>query len=176
MSIDVVEYNYIVIGAMLMKFCRQCGFQLNDEDRFCPKCGKSSEIISPSNNQINLMNTPVLNNAIGVLDVPQPGVNEAILVVVCNSVYQSGKVIILNGNGKHITINNGEKTAVKVTVGNMVISYRVDRGPCLTLFAARKSDYSKALFFHSGEIILMQVNIGSEINSATFQSSLGFSI
>ena len=159
-----------------MKFCRQCGFQLNDEDRFCPKCGKSSETISPSNNQINLSNTPVQNNIIDVIDVPQPGINEAVLVVACNSVYSSGKVTILNGNGQHITIKNGEKTAVKVAAGSMVISYRVDRGPCLTLFAARKNDYSKALFFHSGEIVLMQVNIGSEINSTTFQSSLGFNI
>ena len=27
---------------LLMKYCRQCGFQLNDEDRFCPKCGKTA--------------------------------------------------------------------------------------------------------------------------------------
>lgn len=49
-----------------MAFCKQCGSQLNDDDRFCPNCGatvesESNEGVGNNNGNVN----PVQNNANG---------------------------------------------------------------------------------------------------------------
>lgn len=162
-----------------MKFCRQCGFQLNDSDKFCAKCGAPSEPInsSPVQNQSVIGQTQATPSSdFTYFEVPQPKQNEALLVITCNSVYSKGSVSVRNFNAQGITTTNGEKNIISVRPGAMTISYIIDRGPCLTLFAARAKSYSKSLFFHPGEVIVMQVSIGSEINSTSFQSSLGFQI
>lgn len=161
-----------------MKYCRQCGSQLNDEDKFCHKCGKACAEDMSAPIAAFSVNTPMIqqNNAFVIPDIPNPGPNEAELVVFCNSIYSGGNVTILNGTGNNVKIANGTKSVMKVAPGTMAIRYRVDRGPCLTLWAARKNDYSKSLVFHPGEIIIMQVNIGREINNTTFQSSMGYII
>ena len=170
------------MGGLHMKYCRECGFQLNDEDKFCPKCGKPSEAVAaapgaPAAPTVNMqMPQAQPNPAFSFPDLPHPGPNEAMLVVMCNSTNPKGNVLIKNGTGQNVVIKNGEKSAMSVAPGNMVIHYTIDRGPGLTLVAARKTDYKKMLIFHPGETIIMQVGIGREINHAVFQSSLGFVI
>lgn len=162
-----------------MKFCGKCGSQLADDDIFCTKCGKPCDTNVPANNVPGagvIQNQVPQNTPLIIAGVPQPGPGEAMLVVTCNSINPKGCVTILNGKGQNVVIPNGGQNAMKVAVGNMVIRYQVDRGPGLTMFAARKNEYSKSLFFHSGETIIMQVNIGREINNTNFQSSLGFVI
>lgn len=159
-----------------MKFCRQCGCQLNDEDKFCCKCGKACDPIPSSPDGYSSVvgqQIPQQNPAFNYPNIPQPGPNEAMLVVVCNSINPKGNVLIKNGTGRDVIVKNGESSAMKVAVGNMTIRYVVDRGPGLTLVAARKTSYTKGLIFHPGETIMMQVRIGREINQAAFQSSLG---
>ena len=49
------------------KFCKYCGSELNDETKFCPKCGAKIEEIIENNDPIKpvengLNNNPVNNN------------------------------------------------------------------------------------------------------------------
>lgn len=161
-----------------MKFCRSCGFQLNDSDKFCGKCGKPDMVpTAPVANAVfPNQQMPQQNAAFAFPDLPKPGPNEAMLIVFCYSVNPKGNVLIKNGTGQNVVIKNGEKQAMQVAPGNMALRYTIDRGPGLTLVAARKTDYSKSLIFHPGETIVMQVSIGREINHANFQSSLGLMI
>lgn len=156
-----------------MKFCRQCGCQLLDEDRFCAKCGFPCE--------------PVPGAAIPVAPSqtmpPIPGLpkaanDEALLVIYCNASNPRGSVELITGRDRsaNLKVRAGEKMPIKMPLGNVVITYLVDRGPGLTVVAARRSKYNKSLFFHPGETILMQVNVGRQVTHTICQSSQGYSI
>lgn len=161
-----------------MKFCRECGFQLNDTDKFCAKCGTPTGVspAAPAGYSQTAYQQMPQQNFASVYGVPQPGPNEALLVVTCNSVYSRGNVVIKSGSGQFYRTENGKTSAIKMPVGSVTIRYKIDRGPCLTLVAARSKEYTKTLIFHPGEIITLQVSIGSEVNQALFQSSTGLAI
>ena len=42
-----------------MKYCRNCGFQLNDEDKFCPKCGAAADDAQNMDNSSKNVQKPV---------------------------------------------------------------------------------------------------------------------
>ena len=161
-----------------MKFCRQCGFQLNDEDRFCPKCGKNSEPIPDAPVAVPAMPqpSPLVNAAYAYSDLPKPAADEALLVVVCNATNPKGNVSVYGKNIEKVMVRNHERGVVKMPVGNISIIFRADRGPGFTFVAERKTTYTKLLTFHPGEIIVMTVNIGRQMTHANYQSSLGFVI
>ena len=161
-----------------MKFCRECGSQIDDADKFCGKCGAPTGVApTPTGSpQPSYQQMPQQNSVYSTLGVPQPGPNEAILLVTCNSVNPRGCVAFRTNSGQNYRIDNNGRSAIKMPVGNMVLNYTIDRGPGLTLVAARSKKYSKMLTFHPGEVIIMQVRIGNEVNQALFQSSMGFAI
>ena len=163
---------------LLMKYCRQCGFQLNDEDRFCPKCGKNSDPITETQGAMPAMPqpSPLVNAAFAYSDLPKPNANEALLVVLCNATNPKGNVAVFSKSSEKVLVRNRERGVMRMPVGNVNINYRADRGPGLTVVASRKTTYAKLLTFHPGEIIVMTVNIGRQMTHTKYQSSLGFVI
>lgn len=162
-----------------MKFCRQCGCQLFDEDRFCASCGTPCEPVpgaacaapeaAPSNMP---QNAPLLPG------LPQAAPDEAILVIYCNASNPKGSVELFTGGRRdaNLKVRAGEQIPIKMPLGNVVITYLVDRGPGITVVAARRTKYNKSLFFHPGETILMQVNVGRQMTHTNCQSNQGYMI
>ncbi|MCR5327308.1 MAG: zinc ribbon domain-containing protein [Saccharofermentans sp.] len=107
-----------------------------------------------------------------------PPEGKALLFVTCNGTSSEPSVVILN-NGK-VTPNRFAKPGVNRQIvyhpGQIVIQYRVDRGPGFTAVSSRYSTYSKALTFHPDEIVTMEVVVGRNVTHVTFQSSQGYAI
>jgi len=185
-----------------MKFCWKCGTELNDDDRFCRKCGAESVVpnsaanaqpaapVAPAAPVVNVVPaSPMASMQQQYLDgpfqsatsftVPQkPPEGKALLFVTCNGTSSNPSVVIMDNN--KITPNRFAKPGLNRQLiyhpGSIVIKYRVDRGPGLTFVSARYTTYSKALIFHPGEIITMQVEVGRNVTHIVFQSSQGYAI
>lgn len=189
-----------------MKFCWKCGTQLNDDDRFCRKCGAESVVpngASAAQSAAPVAQAPVSQAPIvsvvppssmatmqqQYLDgpfqsatsftVPQrPPQGKALLFVTCNGSSSNPSVVILDNN--KVVPNRFAKPGLNRQLiyhpGSILIKYRVDRGPGLTFVSARYTTYSKSLIFHPDEIITMQVDVGRNVTHIVFQSSQGYAI
>lgn len=145
-----------------------------------PKGEKSTEAVqakpavNPPAGSIQKLQQPDI--ALVYPDLPKPGPDEALLVVVCRASNPNANVTVTTADNQQVTVNDGGKSTIKVNVGNNVIRYLVDKGTYVTVIASRRANYTKELDFHPGETIVMQVNIGKEHNRTVYQSSIGIKI